>query len=291
MLIYWHVDRKSVAIHSQRISCTTAEVAAIIEGAMHHRTEMDVQANCVDTHGQFRGRVRTDPAVGFELKPRLKRITVTKLYTPDSDIRPRISKLLPVVSRHGRIRWDLIEQQYDQLIKYATAISNRTASTEAILRRFTRAATHPTYQAMSEVGRAQRTIFLCRYLRSRTEQREVNAGLNVAESWNGANAQILHGKAGDIASNRRDEQEMTALCLHIVQAAMVHGNTLMVQDVLAQDEWRDLFTTEDYRGLTPLIWAQVAMHGEFKLNMNTGRPSVTRPPRGPEGSMANDRLR
>jgi len=57
----------------------------------------------------------------------------------------------------------LIAQQYDQLIKYATAINNRTASTEAILRRFTRAATpHPTYQAMLEVGRAQRTIFLCR---------------------------------------------------------------------------------------------------------------------------------
>jgi hypothetical protein len=24
-----------------------------------------------------------------------------------------------------------------------------------------------------------------------------------------------------------------------------------------------------YRGLTPLMWAHVAMHGEFKLNMNS----------------------
>lgn len=69
-----------------------------------------------------------------------------------------------MLSRHGPIRWELIDQQYGQLIKYATAISNRTASTEAILRRFTRAATHPTYQAMLEVGRAQRTIFLCRWV-------------------------------------------------------------------------------------------------------------------------------
>lgn len=36
-----------------------------------------------------------------------------------------------------------------------TAIRAGTASTEAILRRFTRAnAIHPTYQAMIEVGRA-----------------------------------------------------------------------------------------------------------------------------------------
>ena len=45
VLIYWHVDTKSVAIHSQLISCTASEVAAMIEGAMHHRTEMDVEAN------------------------------------------------------------------------------------------------------------------------------------------------------------------------------------------------------------------------------------------------------
>jgi hypothetical protein len=50
---------------------------------------------------------------------------------------------------------------------------------------------------------------------------------------------------------------------------MVYVNTLMIQDVLTDAEWLDTFTPEDYRGLTPLIWAHVAMHGEFKLNMNT----------------------
>ncbi|WP_255349008.1 transposase [Micromonospora sp. ATCC 39149] len=31
-----------------------------------------------------------------------------------------------------------------------------------MLRRFTRAASHPTYQAMLEVGRAVKTVFLAR---------------------------------------------------------------------------------------------------------------------------------
>ncbi|WP_283136045.1 Tn3 family transposase [Rhizohabitans arisaemae] len=39
------------------------------------------------------------------------------------------------------------------MIRYATAIRTRTASTEAILRRFTRNASHPTYAAMLEVSR------------------------------------------------------------------------------------------------------------------------------------------
>jgi hypothetical protein len=62
---------------------------------------------------------------------------------------------------------------------------------------------------------------------------------------------------------------MSVLCLHIVQAAMVYINTLMIQDVLAEPEWSTSMTAVDHRGLTPLIWAHVAMHGEFKLNMNT----------------------
>jgi TnpA family transposase len=36
------------------------------------------------------------------------------------------------------IEWELIRQQYDQMVKYVTAVQLGTAETEAILRRFTR---------------------------------------------------------------------------------------------------------------------------------------------------------
>jgi TnpA family transposase len=175
-------------------------------------------------------------------------------------------RLEPALTRP--IRWDLIAAQYDSMIKYATAIRTGTASIEAILRRFTKAnAVHPAYQAMAEVGRAQRTIFLDRFLRDRDLQREINEGLNVVESWNRANAVIFFGKGGDIATNRRDEQELSALCLRILQAALVYVNTLMVQDVLADQAWADRLTAEDRRGLTPLFWAHVAPYGEVRLDM------------------------
>ena len=46
------------------------------------------------------------------------------------------------------IRWELVTQQHDQMIRYTTAIRTGTASTKAILRRFTRSASHPAYRAM-----------------------------------------------------------------------------------------------------------------------------------------------
>lgn len=55
VLIYWHVDKKSMAINSQLLHCTASEVAAMVEGAMHHRTDMDVETNYVDSHGPRSG--------------------------------------------------------------------------------------------------------------------------------------------------------------------------------------------------------------------------------------------
>ncbi len=136
-------------------------------------------------------------------------------------------------------------------------------------------AVHPTYQAMIELGRAQKTIFLARYLRSRALQREIHEGLNVVESWNRANAVIFYGKGGDLATNRRDEQEMSVLCLRILQAALVYVNTLMIQDLLAEPEWADALTAEDQRGLAPLFWSHVLPYGEVKLNMTSRLPLST----------------
>src|SRR6266487_3705288 len=108
--------------------------------------------------------------LGFDLLPRIKRINKIRLYRPAAGEPDAYQRLQPALSRP--IRWDIIAEQYDQMIKYATAVRAGTASTEAILRWLTRAnAIHTTYQAMIEVGRAQRTIFVARYLRDRDLQR------------------------------------------------------------------------------------------------------------------------
>ena len=274
VLIYWHVEKKSMVVHSQLISCSASEVAAMIEGAMRHDTTMSLQANYTDSHGQSEIGFAITRLLGFDLLPRIKQINKARLYRVSPGEPHAYPHLTPALTRP--IRWDIVAQQYDQMIKYATAIRTGTASTEAILRRFTRNASHPTYAAMLEVGRAQKTIFIARYLRSRDLQREIEEGLNVIESWNSANGILAYGKRGDMQSNRRDEQELFVLCLRILQAALVYINTLMLQDVLAERAWDDLLTSADRRGLTPLFWTHVLPYGEVNLDM-TARLSI-RPP-------------
>lgn len=62
--------------------------------------------------------------------PRLKRINVQKLYRPSTGNNDVYPNLQPILTR--AINWDLIRQQYDQMVKYATALRLGMAETEAI---------------------------------------------------------------------------------------------------------------------------------------------------------------
>ena len=271
VMIYWHVERNSLCIHSQLKSPSSSEVASMIEGVVHHCTEMEVDRQYVDSHGQSTVAFAFCRLLGFQLMPRLKAIHVQKLSRPDAG-QPEAYKNLQLILTKP-IDWELIRQQYDQMIKYVTAVRLGTAETELILRRFVRSnIQHPTYKAFAELGRAVKTIFLCRYLHSEDLRREINEGLNVIEQWNSANDFIFFARRGEMVSNRREDHEVSMLALHLLQNCMVYINTLMLQQVLAQPQWSERLTPRDLRALTALIWEHVNPYGRFELDMDARLP-------------------
>ena len=107
----------------------------MIEGLLRHCTDAEIDANYVDTHGAS--------VVGFRVHraARLPAVAATEEHRRDRALparraAPPTPDLGPVLTRP--IRWELIAQQYDQMVKYATALRLGTAEAEAILRRFTR---------------------------------------------------------------------------------------------------------------------------------------------------------
>jgi TnpA family transposase len=271
VMIYWHVEKNSVCIYSQLKACSSSEVAATIEGVLRHDTEMDVEKQYVDTHGQSEVGFAFCYLLGFALRPRLKNLKKQRLYRPHKGEPEKYPNLQPILTRP--INWEIIEQQYDQLIKFATALRLGTADAESILRRFTKSnVQHPAYKALCELGKALKTVFLCDYLQLEPLRREIQEGLNVVENWNSANDFILYGKGGKFASNRLEDQEILMLALHLLQVSLVYVNTLMIQQVLAEPEWQDRLTAVDLRALSPLKWQHVNPYGTFTLNMKERLP-------------------
>ena len=66
-MIYWHVEKKAACIYSQLKACSSSEVAAMIEGVLRHCTEMAVDRQYVDSHGQSEVAFAFCRLLGFQL--------------------------------------------------------------------------------------------------------------------------------------------------------------------------------------------------------------------------------
>ena len=260
------------ALVFQRTQEVTDALVTLLIQIVHRigkRAERRVESAYINDLKQVSGKTRL-----------LYRIADAVLEHPDEPVRAVVypianeQTLRDLVEVLGKaINWDVIRQQYDMMVKYATALKTGTADADALLRRFTRSnLQHPTYQGLSELGRVIKTIFLCDYLSSQRLRQDIQEALNVIEQWNSVNGFIFSARGGELLSNRPEDQEIAILSLHLIQVSLALVNTLMVQDILAEERWKNAMKREDWRGLTPLFYQHVNPYGRFTLDLTQRIP-------------------
>ena len=265
IMSYFLVDNNSAGIHSQVRHGT--EVAAMITSLIRHDTLMTVDSNCVDSHGQSELGFAFCRFLHVELLPWLKRMKYERLYLPDTDMKSSLPHLAGVLARP--IQWDLAHTHYSDMVRHVVAAKERTAPVDSLLRRFNRNnPANQTYKGFLEVGKALKTIHNCRFLTDLSYREKIHQGRNIAESWNSTVDFICYGGKSEIQTNDPAVQELTVLCLHLLQNTLVLVNTLMLERVLYDDDYIRRVHAIDLDAMTPLFTSNVNPYGDIQLDIN-----------------------
>ena len=126
---------------------------------------------------------------------------------------------------------------------------------------------HPVFKAIIEIGKVSKTNFICRYLSEEELRIEVHESQNVVERLNSIMGFISYGKLGKISSNHKEEQELTIVTMHLLQACISYINTVIFQTALSRPEWKDKLTPKDKRALSLLFHSHINPYGLFPLDL------------------------
>jgi TnpA family transposase len=262
---YFLVDENSTGVHSQIRHGT--EISAMITSLIEHDTLMSIESNCVDSHGQSELGFAFCRFLFVELLPWLKRMKHERLYLPGTDMKNSFPNLAGVLARP--IRWDHAHEHYKDMARHVVAAKERTAPVDSLLRRFNRNnPANQTYKGFLEIGKALKTIHNCKFLTDESYRHRIFKGRNIVENWNSAVDIICYGGKAEIKTNDPDVQELTVLCLHLLQNALVLVNTVMVERVLFEDNYIESINNEDRNGINPLFTSNMNPYGYITLDID-----------------------
>jgi len=96
---------------------------------------------------------------------------------------------------------------------------------------------------------------------------EIHEGLYVVENWNSCVEFIFYGRKMEFHTNDPERQELSALCLHLLQNTLILVNTVMVERVLKETGLLQRMGPDDRRAITPLFTIGTNPYGAFQLDL------------------------
>jgi len=196
--------------------------------------------------------------------PRIRDLKDQQLYRVDRShdygvFSPLLSKTVDL---------NLIEEQWEEMIRVAISLKKRTTPAHLIVQRLTNS--YPAdrlSKAFTSLGRILKTLYILRYLTDPSLRQTVQLQLNKGEYRHKLPRRVFFADQGEFTTGDYEEIMNKASCLSLVSNAILYWNTIKINDIVeslrAQGE---VITNESLSHISLLPFKHVLPNGTYFID-------------------------
>lgn len=223
--ITWYnfVSDQYSGFHGIVIPGTLRDSIFVLEGLLEQQTGLNPVEIMTDTAGTSDIIFGLFWLLGYQFSPRLADAGEAVFWRADKAANyGALDKLA-----RGCVDLSKIESHWDEMMRVAGSLKLGTIHASELIRSLLRS-TRPSglAQAIMEVGRVNKTLYLLNYIDDEDYRRRILTQLNRGEGRHAVARAICYGQRGEIRKRYREGQEDQLGALGLVTNAVVLWNTL-----------------------------------------------------------------
>lgn len=264
--IYRFTSDQFSTFHTKVINTNARDAVHVIDGLLHHETELNIEEHYTDTAGYTDQVFGLSHLLGFRFAPRIRDLSDAKLYTMQ---KPNEFPDLENVLR-GRINTTIIQENFDDVLRLAHSIREGKVSSSLIMGKLgSYARQNKLATALREMGRIEKTIFMLDYISNKALRRRIQRGLNKGEAMNGLARALFFGKRGELRERGLQDQLQRASALNIIINAISVWNTVYLTEATKVLQKKGDFREDLLKHISPLGWEHINFLGAYNFDMKT----------------------
>jgi TnpA family transposase len=260
LTVYTHVADQHSVLHTQVIACSLREAIYVLDGLLANDTILRPKEHFVDQHGYTEQLFGLCHLLGYSLMPRLP---VSKQMFYKLDRTKHYGRLDAIFQ--GTIDVGLIREQWDQLVRVAASLRNRTAPAHIILTRLASSAPSDRLaKALTALGQALKTLYLLRYIQDEPLRSRMQLQLNRGEGRHQLARRLFFANQGAFQTGDYEEIMNKATCLSLLSNAVLVWNTVHMTRIIQQLRANgETILDEELSRISPLAFAHVIPNGTY----------------------------
>ena len=265
--ITWYnfVSDQYSGFHGIVIPGTLRDSIFVLEGLLEQQTGLNPVEIMTDTAGTSDIIFGLFRLLGYQFSPRLADAGEAVFWRADKAAN---YGALDELAR-GCVDLSKIESHWDEMMRVAGSLKLGTIHASELIRSLLRS-TRPSglAQAIMEVGRVNKTLYLLNYIDDEDYRRRILTQLNRGEGRHAVARAICYGQRGEIRKRYREGQEDQLGALGLVTNAVVLWNTLYMQEALSHLRSTGEGPEDEHIArLSPLMHGHINMLGHYTFTL------------------------